>query len=251
MRKLFPALVAAMTPFGAHAADGQPDLRFTLGAGIAAKPSYFGSDEISFGPTASFKFGYASLAGLEFGKLEDGEARGVSLRGAFRFLPARSETEFPQLSGLDDIDATVELGLGVAYSTATYEVFANVRYGFMGHESFVATIGSDAILHPSDRVTLRAGPRMDIGSSGFNQTYFGVSPAEASASSFTEYDLGAGIYSVGVELEAEYEINETWSVAGGVGYDRLVGDAGRSPVVTDRDHWSASLVLRRELTFDF
>ena len=233
------------------AAAADPDLRFTLGGGLATAPAYFGSDEYTAGPTGSVSLGYLRAGGLSFGALEGGETRGFSIGGAFRTLPERRAADYPELAGLNDIDAAYELGLSAGWTEETWSLFGSLRYGLGGHESLVATIGSDAILRPTDRLTLRAGPRMDIGSSGFNQTYFGVTAAEAGASAFPAYDAGGGLYSVGIELEAEYDVSPAWSVAAGLGYDRLVGDAALSPIVQDEDRWTASVVLRRTITLDF
>ena len=248
MRLIALALAACLCP-GLVAAE--PDLRFTIGAGVSTAPAYYGSDDYEVGPAGSFSLGYARVGGLTFGSLEDGEARGFSVGGAFRYLPERRAADHPELSGLNDVDASYELGLGAGWTEETWRLFGNLRYGLGGHESLVATVGSDAILRPSDRLTLRAGPRIDIGSSGFNQTYFGVSDAEAGASSFDAFDAGGGIYSVGLDLEADYAVTPAWSVAAGVGYDRFVGDAADSPILQDDDRWTASVTLRRTITLDF
>lgn len=244
-------LLASVFALGPVVAAADPDLRFKIGAGLSTGPAYYGSDEYTVGPTGSFSLGYVRLGGLSFGSLDGGESRGFSVGGAFRYLPARSAADYPELAGLSDVDQTFELGIGAGWTEETWSLFGNLRQGVGGHESLVATVGSDAILRPSERLTLRAGPRMDIGSSGFNQTYFGVTAAEAGASSFDAFDAGAGIYSVGIDLEAEYDVNPTWSVAAGIGYDRLVGDAADSPIVVDENRWTASVVLRRTITLDF
>ena len=251
MSRATTALLAVFLPLPALAGDGVPDLRFTIGAGVAVSPEYYGSDDYVVGPTGSLQLGFVDLGPLQFGSLDDGESRGFSVKAAFRYLPERSADDYPELAGLNDVDASYELGLGASYLTDTYEVFANLRYGFGGHEALVGTIGSDAIFRPSDRLTLRAGPRMDIGSADFNQTYFGVTAAEAGASAFTEFDAGAGIYAVGIDLEAEYAVSDAWSIAGGVGYQHLVRDAADSPITGDDDRFTASIVLRREVTLDW
>lgn len=243
--------LAALLPATASAGDGVPDLKFTIGAGFAAAPAYYGSDDYELGPTGSLTLGYLDTGGFRFGTLEGGEARGVSVRAAFRYLPDRKASDHPELSGLDDIDASYELGLGLSYLQRDYEVFANLRYGFGGHEAFVGTIGSDAIFRPSDRLTLRAGPRIEIGSSDFNQTYFGVTSDEALASSFPAFNADAGIYAVGLDLSAVYDVTPVWSVGAGVGYQHLVGDASDSPITGNDDRFTAHLMVRREISFDW
>lgn len=245
--------VLALVPATAMAGDGVPDLHLTLGAGVAATPEYFGSDEYSLGPTGSLRIGYARLGGLTFGRLEDGEQRGLSFGGALRFIGERSADDYPELSGLADVDASLELGGSVSYTADAWRAFGELRYGVIGHESLVGTLGADAIWRPSDRLTLRAGPRVEWGSSDFNATYFGVTAAEAGASGLDAFEPDSGVYSTGVEVQAIYDLNDNWEMVTTYSYNRLVGDAGDSPIVqqgTD-DQYGVSLVFRRAFTLDF
>lgn len=240
-------------PVAALAQDGTPDLRFTAGAGVSVSPEYFGSSDYSAGPTGSFRLGYAQIGPFSFGRLDGAETRGLSYGAAFRFVPERSADEFPELEGLDPIDATAEVGGSVSYQAEYATLFAELRYGFFGHESLVGTIGGDLVARPTERLTLRAGPRLEIGSADFNQTYFGVTADEASSSAFSEYTPSAGLYAAGLEVEAEYDIDARWSVVGIVSYQKLVGEAEDSPIVAqgDADQFGVSLVVRRTFDWDF
>lgn len=231
-----------------------PRLVFTLRGGVAVSPEYFGSSDYEIGPDLGFSLGYARLGGFSFGSTDPNfEKRGLNLRGAFRYIPERSASKSPALAGLNDRDASVELGLGLGYTQRNYEVFGDIRYGVVGHESFVGTLGADLRLHPTDRLTVTAGPRVSLGSDTFANTYFGVTPAEAAASSFAAYEAQGGVMSAGVELGATYRINDSWGVEGAATYEKLMGDAADSPITQagDDDQWRLRLGLTRRFSLGF
>ena len=248
---LRPALfaTAALLPLQAVAQDGSR-FAFDLRAGVEARPGYFGSDEVVVGPDLSFSLDTLSLGALSFGG-GSGVEQGLGFRGSFRFLPGRSADDYEELQGLEDVDAALELGGGLSYSGSWYEAFAVARYGVTGHESLVADIGLDVIARPSDRLTLRAGPRVFLGSDDFAATYFGVTPAEAGPSAFSAYEAEGGVLSTGVELTADYSLTDNWGIEGGIRYDRLRNDAADSPITTEDDQLSAFLGVTRQFDFAF
>lgn len=227
-------------------------LRFTAGIGMISRPEYFGSDQTVVGPTGSFSFEY-----LKFGDFELGEAnpnaqpRGLSFGGSFRIVPERVSSDFPELAGQPDVDLSVEVGAGLTYTQPAYEVFADVRYGVIGHESLVGEVGMDLFLRPNDRLTLSAGPRVLWGSDDYAATYFSVD-ADA-ASPLEGYDAQGGFLTAGVEIGAEYALDDTWGLEGTVRWDRYIGDAEDSPIVTggSDDNVTATILATRRFTLDF
>lgn len=234
-------------------AASTPDLIFTLRGGVAVTPDYFGSDSYAAGPDFGFRLGYARLFGLEFGSADGSAKYGLGLRGSFRFIGERTADDNAELDGLEDVDASVELGLGLGYQSYNFDAFADMRYGVVGHESVVGELGADVKLHPSDRLTLSMGPRVLVGSGDYSDTYFGVSADEAAASSFAAYDPDGGVVSAGLEVGAAYQISDNWGLEGAVTWDRFVGDAEGSPIVEngDRDQYGLRIGITRKITLDF
>ncbi|EYD72098.1 hypothetical protein Rumeso_04868 [Rubellimicrobium mesophilum DSM 19309] len=245
------AALAALLPLAAQAQEGNR-FAFTLRGGIEARPGYFGSDEVTVGPDLAFSFGALSLGPLSFGD-PDSEAipEGWGFRGSFRYLPERSADDFDELAGLDDVDASVELGGGISYSQPWWEAFVVARYGVVGHNAWVGDLGMDLIARPSDRLTLRAGPRVSWGSDRFASTYFGVTSAEAAASDFAAFDASGGVLSAGLEASAEYRLTDLWGIETGVRWDRLKNDAADSPITQDDDQVSAFVGVTRRFDFRF
>ncbi|WP_040615521.1 MipA/OmpV family protein [Oceanicola granulosus] len=227
-----PLLTAAtaLALLTSTSAAAQTGLSFTLRGGVAAKPGYFGSDELSYGPDLAVSNLQVSLMGRDFGGGAPGY--GLGMRGSFRYIPERSADEYGELAGLDDVDASLELGAGLGYTSSAFEAFADVRYGVIGHESLVAEVGADAVFRPLGGLTMSVGPRMLFGSEQYSDTYFGVSAAESAASgTLAAYEADGGPVSAGVELGMTYDINQDWGVDGAVRYDRFVGSAADSPIV--------------------
>jgi len=231
-----------------------PALAFSLRGGVAGNPAYLGSDEYTPGPDLGFKFHYLRLPnGFELGNPDPwADNLGWDVHGSFNVIGERDPDDYNELGNLDSIDTTVELGLGVGYTAPNFSAFADVRRGFGGHEGVVAELGADAILRPSDRLTLTMGPRLTWGNDEFNDTYFGV-PASRATANLPAYDADGGLVSAGVEFGATYQLNDTWGLESALTYDRLTNDAEDSPIVRNgsEDQWGIRFGVTRVIRLGF
>lgn len=227
--------------------------RFTAGIGLGVRPEHFGSDDSDFGVTGTLRFDYIRLPGnLEFGSIgAPGLVRGFGPRGSVRYIPERDGSG--ALRGLEDVDRTLEIGLGLGYDAEYARAFGDIRYGFGGSDSWAGELGADALLYPSDNVIVNFGPRAAWGTDNFMDTYFGVSETESAASGLDEYDPSGGFYSVGVELGARYEFSPSWGLEGRATYDYLVGDAADSPItdIGSRNQFSGRIMITRSISLGF
>ncbi len=234
-----------------------PALGFTLRGGLATAPEYFGSDANEAAPVLGAQVNYLRLGGFTFGNPDPlFQPRGVSFGASFRYIGDRDDEDSAELAGLDDVDAALELGGGLRFSSENFTAFGDVRYGVVGHEAFVAEAGADVILRPTDRFSVRMGPRVLFGDSDYASTYFGVTADEAAASAVAGTNIGAfdasgGLLSSGVEFGAAYRLNDTWGIDATVNYDRLRSDAANSPIARDDEQISASIGITRRFTLGF
>ena len=227
-------------------------LRFTAGAGISASSSFFGSDDFDVSPSATFRFEYLRFGGKEYGQADPNAVdTGLRFGGSVRYVRERDSDDYPALTGLEDVDFSLEVGAGVTYAQPNYELFADVRYGVVGHESWVGELGADVFMRPNERLTLSVGPRVFIGSEDFADTYFSV--PTGTTSPLAPFDAGGGVLSAGLEVGAEYQVNDTWGVEGAVRWDRFLGDAADSPIVLDGsdNNVSATILATRRFTLEF
>jgi outer membrane scaffolding protein for murein synthesis (MipA/OmpV family) len=250
---LWPLCGLLAVPAVAEPAGG-PDLVFTLGGGAKVQPEYFGSDDYRLGPTGSFRLDYARLGARSFGSPVPGAApTGFGIGGSFRYIRAREADDHDELAGLDDIDPALELGVSLNYRAPSFEAFADLRYGVVGHESLVGELGADLVARPEDRLELSIGPRLFFGSDGYADSYFGVDPDEAAASRLSAHEAGGGLLSAGIELGARYRINDSWGIEGSVSWDRLQNDAADSPITEQGadEQFGARIGLTRRFNLEF
>ncbi|MBL4917518.1 MipA/OmpV family protein [Szabonella alba] len=232
----------------------RPGLAFKLRGGVGAAPEYFGSRDLKAGPDFALSFEFLRLpGGMTLGNPDPASPRyGFAPRGSFRYIAKRSANDHSELAGLDDVKASVELGLGLGYTQRNFEAYADLRYGVIGHNAWVGELGANLVLRPSDRLTLRAGPRVFMGDSRYANTYFGVTPAEASVA-LPAFSASGGALSAGIEIGATYAINDLWGIDGAIRYDRYLNDAKDSPIVQQGrdDAVSLRLGLTRRISLGF
>ncbi|MDV7142637.1 MipA/OmpV family protein [Tropicimonas sp. TH_r6] len=231
-------------------------LRYDVRVGAQTRPAYFGSDEMVTSPDFRLNFDYARLKGLGQYGSPDGSAgppRAFGLRGSLRFIGERSADDYEELKGLEDVDASLELGIGVVYRQRNFEAYGDIRYGAIGHNGFVGELGADAIAFPNDRWELRAGPRMVFGDDKFTDAYFGVDDSESSESGLAAYNAEGGLLGAGLEATARYRFNDLWGVEAGIRADRILNSAADSPITDmgSEDQVRVRIGITRELILQF
>lgn len=226
---------------------------FSLSGGARVAPDYLGAKSDRVAPTGRIGFTGLRIGGI---RLLDPDgprefAPGTFYRGALQFTPEREGKD--ELAGLDDIDASLELGLGLQHTRERWQAYGELRYGFFGHKSVAGEIGINAIIRGANGAIVHAGPRIELGNSRFMRTYFGVSDSEAARSGFEAYTASRAIYAAGFELGVYQPVRGDWGITASVRYDRLRGDAADSPIVEQgtRNQWTATLGLTRYFNLRF
>lgn len=227
---ILPVLAAA-TPAASQSVE---DHQFVLdlGAGVLSKPRYPGSDQAIFLP-------YPLIAATRFylpgyGQVDGGDdTRRLVIYPSFNYIGRRNSADSSDLKGLNDVDWSLEAGLGVSYRYDFIRGFAEIRQGFNGYSGQVAQFGIDLIGNPSDQLELRFGPRAGWGSQSYMETYFGITSKEAANSPVfdSSYKANAGFDTLGLAGSASYDLTDRWKLHVLAGWDRLIGDAGNSPIV--------------------
>lgn len=232
-------------------------LGFSVRTGASYEPNYYGSYKNDIVPDLAVRIYYLRLpGGREFGLKESRyKHQGLGLLSKVRYVPSRKARNSPELVGLNTVGDSVEVGLGLGYNDRMLESFADVRYGVMGHASWVGEIGANLLMFLSDAVTMRFGPRAIWGSDKYTSTYFGVSPTEAAAGGnrLQPFDAGAGLVSAGLELDVHYALDDLWGVEAAIAWNRLFDDAAQSPITSqgDQDQLSLRLGLTRRFNLQF
>lgn len=264
----FGLLLTFATGTSAIAADAQtpaasttpsPGWIVTLGAGTEYGPTFEGSGDNDFSFVPNFDIRRANQpAGLsapddsidftviELGGLEIGPA--ANIRGS------RSHSD---VHGVHEIDWSVDVGAFAQYWVFDnrLRVRAEARQGVQSDDGFVADFAIDWFQPVGDKLLLSAGPRASFADGTYMENSFGVSPGEALANgSLSAFSADAGFKSVGFVVGATYQINPRTSLLVYDKYNRLVGDAADSPIVTDigsPDQNTIGIVLSRSFHIGF
>jgi outer membrane scaffolding protein for murein synthesis (MipA/OmpV family) len=62
------------------------------------------------------------------------------------------------------------------------------------------------------------------------QTFFGVTPLQASRSMFTQFDAGSGFQDARAGVNLVYSFHRNWFANFNVGVTQLLGDSATSPI---------------------
>ena len=226
------------------------DIVLELGGGGLVGPAYEGADHYLVSPWPIVRLHYLRLPHV--GAFGGGPEAGLSIGPSFRFVPERDADDYSDLEGLGDVDAAFELGGTIGYRFDMWRGFATVRHGFGGHHGIVGELGVDAIVEPTPRLSVSAGPRLHFADSDYLDTYLGVTAAQSAASGLSEFDPDGGLKGVGVEAEARFALTPRWSIVGSAGYERLVGDAADSPITEagSENQFTAALGLTYRFGLD-
>ena len=226
-------LLAVAQPAAAEDGSAPRQYEFDLGAGLMVKPRYPGSDEVIAVPFPLLAVSRFFVPGV--GQVMDGTEtqHRLSFYPSFNFIGKRTASDTADLEGMKDLDWAVEVGLGAAYRYDWIRGFAELRQGFNGYSGQVAEFGLDAIIDPTERLELMAGPRAGWGSDGYMSTYFVITAKEAANSPIFDkaYDAKAGFNTVGLAATGSYELTDRTKLYARGGWNRLIGEAGDSPIV--------------------
>jgi MipA family protein len=211
-----------------------------VGIGGEYKPDFEGANRAMLSPIPIFAIRRAgsseqfrgprdspSIAFLDFGDLRAGPVA--------KFEAARKQYNYSELNGLGDVKAAVELGGFVEYYPVDwFRARVELREGVVGHNGTVADFSADFIVPVIQRLTISAGPRFTWESTQATSTYFGIDAVQAMTSGLPLFNAKGGAHSYGAGTQVSYRINPQWEVHSYVEYERLLGDAAASPLVTLR-----------------
>jgi outer membrane protein len=168
-------------------------------------------------------------------------------------VSSRKASSYSELNGLGDVKTTVELGGFIEYYPVDwFRTRGEHRQGIGGHHGVVADLSADVIVPVIQRLTLSAGPRFTWESTKATSPYFGIDAVQAMATGLPAFNAKGGAHSVGAGAQVSYRINPQWEVHAYVEYERLLGDAANSPLVTLRGSKNQTTVgIGASYAFDF
>lgn len=230
-------------------------LRVRLGAGAEVRPQYPGADADKIGPLLSVSVAHGTDP-FKFKGPDDSSGIALVSTSTFSFGPAAnlvgSRRDRDVGAPVGRVPPTVEAGVFLGYRpTPSWRLRAELLKGIGGHDGVRAQFGVDRIWRDGDRYVLSLGPRLLISDAHYERAYFGVSPSASLRTGLPVYTPRGGIYGVGATSGMSLQFDEHWGLFGYARYERLVGDAAKSPIVRrygSRDQLSGGIGLTYTFT---
>lgn len=237
MRYFLIAAAATLPAWASASAQDSDVYRVRVGAGAQLQPEYIGADRTDVEPLFHINVARGTNE-FNFGAPDDSPGVAVFSEDGFSLGPAanlvgrREQSDVGARVG--NVARTIEAGGFVQYQLGdSFRIRAELLKGLNGHDGLVGEVGADKIWRDGDQYVFSIGPRVLFSDGRFQRAYFGVSPAASIASGLPAYRPGSGIYGVAFAGGATYALNSRWGLFGYARYERLVGDAARSPIVRD------------------
>lgn len=242
------ALSAAMPAVARESPAEQKRTRVALGPQLV--PSYPGADDFKLRPLIdvasargdeTFEFEAADES-FGFSVIDMGR---VSVGPVLNFEGSRTPEKLG--AALPKVGFSLEAGGFAEYRVAeNFRLRGELRKALTGHDGLVGTVGGDFVTRDRDKWLFSIGPRVNWGSNRFHDAYFSVAPADAPAANLPAFDAGGGVYSAGVSTGFIMQVSPRWGIYSYAKFERLVGDASRSPIVRDygsRNQFSGGAAL--------
>ncbi len=246
-----PFLFAAWSaPAAAEEGEKKEPRRIRVGLGAQFVPAYPGADRLSLRPLVDLA---RSRGSKPFAFEAPDESFGPSLikEGGLEIGPAlniESSRKAEDVgAALDKVPFTFEAGAFVQYAfSPKFRIRTEARKGLGGHDGWTGQLAADYVARDGDDWLFSIGPRLTVSNGRYHRAYFGVTPAESARTGLAAYRPGGGVQAVGATAGFLKQLDKRWGLYSYAKYDRLVGDAARSPLVRvhgSRDQFSGGLAL--------
>lgn len=262
MQAALAATVLALCPL-AQAQSVSPEpvygLSGRIGLGVASVPTYEGSPNrrTLAGPELTLSYRSRDWGSIEFG--QRGLIWNAVEAGRFRFAlvaqfdPGRKDRDTStlnptpgdkRLAGMGNVQSSTEAGAGIGYGPLM--VVARQSLSERGAQGAQVDMSVDVPWSLSDRLGLRFALGATWANQDTMQTYFGVTAAQAQATSFSVYTPRSGCRRVDASVGAEYAMAPSWKLQANLAFSQLGDDAAASPLVGRRNGASAALAVAYE-----
>ena len=246
---------AAVLPIAEASAQLAGTVRVRPGLGVQIRPDYVGSDTSEWAPY--FKFSVArDDRPFSVGAPDDSFGIGLVSSHGFSAGPIAAIASSRKNSDvgvpIGKVPTTFEAGAFVQHEFGeSFRLRGEVRKGIGGHDGVVGSVGADYIWRDGDRYAFTIGPRLLFSNARYQRAYFGVTPEASLASGLEPYRPGSGLHAIAATSGIQYSLGGGWGTFGFARYERLVGDARKSPIIREigsPNQISAGIGLNRTFT---
>ncbi len=224
----FTSILTLLTP---------EDTQLSLGIGPVLRPDYFGSDNYEFeaDPQVFIQIGNFSFF--------DDDGADLALFGfsGFRFGPSlrlagdRDENDNPELTGLDPVGFTFELGGFVSTTFLDrYSFKFKVRRGIdTGHRGVIVDAFGTALLFRYGPFSTSLSAQTSWIGGNYADAFFSVSETESIASGLSQFNARSGFRNIGGSINGYLNLGNRWSINPYFQYDYVIGNIVNSPLIAE------------------
>lgn len=214
-----------------------------IGLGPTVTPDYFGSNnyEVNAAPLISFR--YRDLVRVDNNRIRVNVLGSETLFGSSNFKAGpllridsgRDESDNVDLTGLGDVDLSLELGVFASYTAGPMRARIRLRQDVISGHSGMEIIGDLGVaVYRSDRLAVSSSLSTTWSDGSYMESFFSVNAAQAIASGLPVFDATSGLKDVSLAMGANYRVSDQWALVGNIGFAKLMGDAKDSPIVSVR-----------------
>jgi len=222
------------------------DWRFTVGAGVGLFPDYEGSDDFDPLPLPVVDISYRDIVsigsvggpGLKLKLLKiQGPTPGDKLKVTLKFGygGGRDQDDNDALGGLGDLDGGANVKLKAEYGIRGFTTFASLARDLTGdREGMAASFGVGyGLAFNNNKTMLSVGPSVTWADDDYMQNSFGITAAQATASTLglARHTAEAGLKDVGFSIMLRHGFTRRIGLTAQASVSRLLGDAADSPLV--------------------
>lgn len=208
-------------------------------------PDYEGSNDYSLGMGPSFAFSWRDRIFYKGKSLGANLIRKKNLKVGplLSWTSGRDEGDNDKLEGLGDVDGTIEAGGFISYRQKPLRFRLEARQDIdSGHDGALVEMSAGTTL-PFEKPVVFASLGVTLASDDYMESFFGINARQSAASGLKQHTAKAGIKDINLALTAGYPITNRWRLGSKVEYKRLLGDAADSPIVDDKNQFTAGISL--------
>ncbi len=212
----------------------------TLGGGAVVEPRYEGSKHYILNPIPFVAIRYDNLlsVGIDGIRWNVIHANGFHIGPLLSYSGGRVAGDDELLRNLDDVQGSINAGAFATYRLGHFEFLAQAQQAVLHeHNGLFGKIGA-TYQEPfplfGRKAVLELGPQIEFANRQYENTWFGITPAESMRSGLREYSPGAGVKDVGVQSSLTLQYSQHILFRGVFNIKELVGDAADSPLTTSK-----------------
>ncbi len=148
-----------------------------------------------------------------------------------------------RLRGLGNIDFSLGVRGFATYRWQFLEFGAAItKYTGKQNDGILSDIGVSAALPLAPDLLVIPNIRLGFADGKYMQTYFGVTPLQASRSIFPVFNAEGGLHQVRAGANLVYSFTDNWFAGVNAGFTHLAGDAAASPISVS-DNYATALTF--------